>query len=61
MYLFFYSRVFPWVIDIFKVQGFYFYKVIELVIRAEEGLSRDVVKHLSYVCWILYLDSNSNY
>ncbi|KAK2166785.1 hypothetical protein LSH36_35g04056 [Paralvinella palmiformis] len=43
------QRVFPWVIDIFKVQGFYFYKVIELVIRAEEGLSRDVVKHLSYI------------
>ena len=46
--------MFPWVIHIFQIQAFYFYKVIELVIRAEEGLSRDVVKHLSFVSVILY-------
>ena len=35
--------------DIYNLSPFYFYKVIEVVIRAEEGLSRDVVKHLNHV------------
>ena len=29
-------------------------KIIEVVIREEEGLSRDVVKHLNRVCLRLY-------
>jgi retinoblastoma-like protein 1 len=29
--------------------GYYFFKVIEVVVRAEDNLSRDVVKHLSQV------------
>lgn len=45
----FFVRVFPWIIDIFEIPAYYFYKVIEVLIRAEEGLSRDIVKHLNHV------------
>jgi len=47
------QKVFPWIIEIFKdynnlqFQPCDFYKVIELIIRDEEGLSRDIVKHLT--------------
>ncbi|XP_073930821.1 retinoblastoma-like protein 1 isoform X2 [Castor canadensis] len=49
--LFAYSspRTFPWIIDVLNLQPFYFYKVIEVVIRSEEGLSRDMVKHLNSI------------
>ncbi|XP_044604294.2 retinoblastoma-like protein 1 isoform X2 [Equus asinus] len=47
--LFAYSspRTFPWIVEVLNLQPFYFYKVIEVVIRSEEGLSRDMVKHLN--------------
>lgn len=44
------NRRFPWILEIFKLHGYNFFKVIELVVRTEESLSRDVVKHLSQVC-----------
>lgn len=73
--LFSYSsqRIFPWIINIFKLASFYFFKVqvllltftqsatnetsivtvnlqvIEVFIRSEEGLSRDMVKHLNQI------------
>ncbi|CAN9512595.1 unnamed protein product [Ophioblennius macclurei] len=49
--LFAYSsqRTFPWIIDIFTLAPFYFFKVIEVFIRSEEGLSRDMVKHLNSI------------
>ncbi|KAK9529736.1 hypothetical protein VZT92_013811 [Zoarces viviparus] len=49
--LFSYSsqRTFPWIINIFKLTPFYFFKVIEVFIRSEEGLSRDMVKHLNLI------------
>uniref|UniRef100_A0A671WHF5 Retinoblastoma-like protein 1 n=1 Tax=Sparus aurata TaxID=8175 RepID=A0A671WHF5_SPAAU len=49
--LFSYSsqRTFPWIINIFKLSPFYFFKVIEVFIRSEEGLSRDMVKHLNQI------------
>ncbi|XP_041639916.1 retinoblastoma-like protein 1 [Cheilinus undulatus] len=49
--LFSYSsqRTFPWIIRIFKLTPFYFFKVIEVFIRSEEGLSRDMVKHLNSI------------
>ncbi|XP_008533467.1 retinoblastoma-like protein 1 isoform X3 [Equus przewalskii] len=49
--LFAYSspRTFPWIVEVLNLQPFYFYKVIEVVIRSEEGLSRDMVKHLNGV------------
>ena len=43
------QRTFPWVVDIFDLHVYNFYKVIEVLIRAEDGLSRDVVKHLNHV------------
>uniref|UniRef100_A0AAX7UC65 Retinoblastoma-like protein 1 n=1 Tax=Astatotilapia calliptera TaxID=8154 RepID=A0AAX7UC65_ASTCA len=49
--LFAYSsqRTFPWIISVFKQVPFYFFKVIEVFIRSEEGLSRDMVKHLNSI------------
>uniref|UniRef100_A0A7N8XSR2 Retinoblastoma-like protein 1 n=1 Tax=Mastacembelus armatus TaxID=205130 RepID=A0A7N8XSR2_9TELE len=49
--LFSYSspRTFPWIINVFKLAPFYFFKVIEVFIRSEEGLSRDMVKHLNSI------------
>ncbi|XP_063000944.1 retinoblastoma-like protein 1 isoform X2 [Elgaria multicarinata webbii] len=43
------SRTFPWIIEILNLRPFYFYKVIEVLIRSEEGLSRDMVKHLNSI------------
>jgi retinoblastoma-like protein 1 len=42
-------RRFPWILDTFNLAGYHFFKVIEIVVRTEENLSRDVVKHLSQV------------
>lgn len=48
-------KTFPWVLEVYKDFGetrlypFLFYKVIELVIREEERLSRDIVKHLATI------------
>ncbi|XP_008108176.2 retinoblastoma-like protein 1 isoform X2 [Anolis carolinensis] len=49
--LFAYSspRTFPWIIEVLNLRPFYFYKVIEVLIRSEEGLSRDTVKHLNSI------------
>ena len=58
--------MFPWIVDIFELSPYHFYKVIEIIVREEEGLSRDVVKHLNHVsnpCHVgfyLYLHSNLN-
>ncbi|XP_033625998.1 retinoblastoma-like protein 1 isoform X1 [Asterias rubens] len=43
------QKSFPWILEIFELPAFHFYKVIELLLRAEEGLSRDIVKHLNHV------------
>ncbi|XP_053256149.1 retinoblastoma-like protein 2 isoform X2 [Podarcis raffonei] len=40
---------FPFIADIFDVPAFHFYKVIEILIRAEDGLCREVVKHLNHI------------
>uniref|UniRef100_A0AAY4AAD0 Retinoblastoma 1 n=1 Tax=Denticeps clupeoides TaxID=299321 RepID=A0AAY4AAD0_9TELE len=37
---------FPWILDVFQLSAFDFYKVIESFIKAEPSLSRDMVKHL---------------
>lgn len=46
---FFLYRVFPWILEVFNLHGYYFYRVIELLLRAEDGLPRDIVKHLNRV------------
>ena len=43
------QRTFPWILDTFGLEPFQFYKVIEVMIRAEDGLARDVVKHLQRI------------
>ncbi|XP_062847615.1 retinoblastoma-like protein 2 isoform X2 [Trichomycterus rosablanca] len=37
------------VLQIFDIPPYHFYKVIEVLVRAEEGLVREVVKHLNHV------------
>lgn len=48
---FFFDRSFPWIVEIFNLSPYHFYKVIEIIIRTEEGFSRDVVKHLNHVSY----------
>ncbi|XP_038069969.1 retinoblastoma-like protein 1 isoform X2 [Patiria miniata] len=43
------QKTFPWILEIFDLPAFHFYKVIELLLRAEDVLSRDIVKHLNHV------------
>ncbi|XP_063758404.1 retinoblastoma-like protein 2 isoform X2 [Eleginops maclovinus] len=40
---------FPLVLSIFQLPAYHFYKVIEVLVRAEQGLFREVVKHLNQV------------
>ncbi|XP_077144321.1 retinoblastoma-like protein 2 isoform X1 [Ranitomeya variabilis] len=40
---------FPRVLVMFDLAPYHFYKVIELVIKAEDGLCREVVKHLNQI------------
>uniref|UniRef100_A0A8D3DY52 Retinoblastoma-associated protein n=1 Tax=Scophthalmus maximus TaxID=52904 RepID=A0A8D3DY52_SCOMX len=37
---------FPWILDVFNLAAFDFYKVIESFIKADPTLSKDIVKHL---------------
>ncbi|XP_015172017.1 PREDICTED: retinoblastoma-like protein 1 isoform X2 [Polistes dominula] len=41
------DKMFPWILKALDLEAYYFYKVIEIIVRAEEQLPRDVVKHLS--------------
>jgi hypothetical protein len=40
------QRNFPWILDTFQLEAYQFYKVIKIIIRADDGLARDMVKHL---------------
>uniref|UniRef100_A0AAV2KYP6 Retinoblastoma-like 2 (p130) n=1 Tax=Knipowitschia caucasica TaxID=637954 RepID=A0AAV2KYP6_KNICA len=40
---------FPQVIRLFSLPAFHFYKVIEVLVRAEQSLFREVVKHLNQI------------
>jgi len=42
-------RTFPWALETFQLEPLHFYKVIEILIRGEDGLARDVVKHLQRI------------
>ncbi|KAK1168118.1 retinoblastoma-associated protein isoform X1 [Acipenser oxyrinchus oxyrinchus] len=37
---------FPWILDVFELRAFDFYKVIESFIKVEPSLKRDMIKHL---------------
>ena len=41
--------IFPWLLEAFQLEPVHFYKVIEVIIRAEDWLPRDVVKHLQRI------------
>ena len=43
------QRTFPWILETFQLEAYQFYKVIEIIIRNEHGLARDVVKHLQRI------------
>ena len=43
------DKVFPWILKALNLDAYYFYKVIEIIVRAEDQLSRDVVKHLNHI------------
>ncbi|NXA10780.1 RBL2 protein, partial [Sapayoa aenigma] len=40
---------FPFITEVFDIPVYHFYKVIEVFIRAEDGLCREVVKHLNHI------------
>ncbi|XP_029008885.1 retinoblastoma-like protein 2 isoform X2 [Betta splendens] len=40
---------FPHIISVFQLPAYHFYKVIEVLVRSEQGLFREVVKHLNQV------------
>lgn len=41
--------MFPWILNALNLDAYYFYKVIEIIVRTEDQLSRDVVKHLNHI------------
>uniref|UniRef100_H2YMF2 Uncharacterized protein n=1 Tax=Ciona savignyi TaxID=51511 RepID=H2YMF2_CIOSA len=43
------ERVFPWALTALNLSPYYFYKVIELVIRAEDSLWGHCIKHLNHI------------
>ncbi|VDK39781.1 unnamed protein product [Gongylonema pulchrum] len=42
-------REFPWSLNVMRLSAIHFYKLIELVIRSDVSLSREMVKHLNKV------------
>ncbi|XP_075215910.1 retinoblastoma-like protein 1 isoform X2 [Lycorma delicatula] len=49
MYSYNSQRTFPWVLEALNVESYHFYKIIEIIVRAEDQLSRDMVKHLNLI------------
>ena len=43
------DKTFPWILSALNIEAYYFYKVIEITVKVEEQLSRDVVKHLNCI------------
>ncbi|XP_031355378.1 retinoblastoma-like protein 2 isoform X2 [Photinus pyralis] len=43
------QRKFPWILNALNVEPFYFVRVIELIVRSQDQLPRDAVKHLNMV------------
>ncbi|XP_037075315.1 retinoblastoma-like protein 2 [Pollicipes pollicipes] len=40
---------FPWLLEALNIEPYDFYKLLEIIIREEQGLCRDVIKHLNKV------------
>uniref|UniRef100_A0A1B6KSV5 Retinoblastoma-like protein 1 n=2 Tax=Graphocephala atropunctata TaxID=36148 RepID=A0A1B6KSV5_9HEMI len=43
------QRTFPWVLTALGIEPYHFYKIIEVTVRAEDQLSRDMVKHMNLI------------
>ncbi|XP_060849204.1 retinoblastoma-like protein 1 [Rhopalosiphum padi] len=43
------QRAFPWVLNALQIHPYHFYKVIEVIVRVEDKLPRDMIKHLNRV------------
>ncbi|CAG0894061.1 unnamed protein product [Darwinula stevensoni] len=43
------QRSFPWILEVLNLEPYIFYRIIEVYIRAENQLSRDIVKHLNAI------------
>uniref|UniRef100_A0A1B6EEJ0 Retinoblastoma-like protein 1 n=2 Tax=Clastoptera arizonana TaxID=38151 RepID=A0A1B6EEJ0_9HEMI len=43
------QRTFPWILEALGIYPYHFYKVIEIIVRTEDQLSRDMVKHLNLI------------
>ncbi|OQR73530.1 retinoblastoma protein 1-like, partial [Tropilaelaps mercedesae] len=43
------ETLFPWILQVFGLKGYDYYRIIEPVIRSEQQLSRDVVKHFNRI------------
>ncbi|XP_071629197.1 retinoblastoma-like protein 1 [Temnothorax longispinosus] len=43
------DKIFPWILKALNLDAYYFYKVIEIIVRAKDQLSLDVVKHLNQI------------
>ncbi|KAF5271291.1 hypothetical protein FQR65_LT05306 [Abscondita terminalis] len=43
------QRKFPWILNALNIHSFYFIRVIELIVRSQDQLPRDAVKHLNMV------------
>lgn len=53
------QKKFPWILECFKIDAFFFYKLIEVIVSNEEGiLNRDLIKHLNSVSLSFFYDFN---
>lgn len=48
------QKKFPWILTALEIQPYNFVKIIELIVRSKDQLSRDVVKHLNLVRYFYY-------
>ena len=52
------ETLFPWILNVFGLKGYHYYRIIEPMIRAEQRLSRDVVKHFNKVSFVFAILSS---
>jgi len=43
------QQTFPWVLEALNLEPYYFCRVIEVIVKVEDNLSQDMVKHLNMV------------
>ncbi|XP_014249755.1 retinoblastoma-like protein 2 [Cimex lectularius] len=43
------KKNFPWILEVLNVNAFHFYRIIEVVVRNEDSLKRDVIRHLKVI------------